>query len=104
MNTLQQTAEFAAWVRKLKDPLGKARIAARLNSARHGNFGDHKIVGAGVMEMRIATGPGYRLYYAQAEYTVYILLVGGDKSTQERDIQRAQSLWRSIRGEHHGRC
>lgn len=102
MNILNQTADFAQWIAKLKDPLGKARIAARLNSARNGNFGDHKGVGEGVMEMRIPVGPGYRLYYAQEERVVYILLLGGDKSSQSKDIQRAKALWQEIKEMNNG--
>lgn len=98
MNTLTRTDEFSEWLRKLKDPIGKARIAARLNSAQHGNFGDHKSVGGGVWEMRIDVGPGYRIYYAQQESVVYVLLLGGDKSKQNSDIEKAKKLWQKIKG------
>jgi putative addiction module killer protein len=97
MNTLRRTEEFMAWITKLKDVAGKARIAARLKLAAAGSFGDHKSVGQGVMEMRIHTGPGYRVYYAQEGATVYLLLIGGDKSTQEKDIRKAQELWAEIK-------
>lgn len=97
MNTIRRTEEFIAWISKLKDVAGKARIAARLKMAAAGNFGDHKSVGQGVMEMRIHTGPGYRVYYAQEGDTVYILLIGGDKSTQDKDIKKAHELWKEIK-------
>ncbi|MBQ2760526.1 MAG: type II toxin-antitoxin system RelE/ParE family toxin [Mailhella sp.] len=97
MNTIRRTEEFMAWISKLKDVAGKARIAARLKMAVAGNFGDHKSVGQGVMEMRIHTGPGYRVYYAQEGDTVYILLIGGDKSTQDKDIKKAHELWKEIK-------
>ena len=97
MNTIRRTEEFMAWISKLKDVAGKARIAARLKMASAGNFGDHKSVGQGVMEMRIHTGPGYRVYYAQEGDTVYILLIGGDKSTQDKDIKKAHELWKEIK-------
>ena len=97
MNTIRRTEEFMAWISKLKDVTGKARIAARLKMAAAGNFGDHKSVGQGVMEMRIHTGPGYRVYYAQEGDTVYILLIGGDKSTQDKDIKKAHELWKEIK-------
>ena len=97
MNTIRRTEEFMAWISKLKDVAGKARIAARLKMAAAGNFGDHKSVGQGVMEMRLHTGPGYRVYYAQEGDTVYILLIGGDKSTQDKDIKKAHELWKEIK-------
>jgi len=97
MNTIRRTEEFMTWISKLKDVAGKARIAARLKMAAAGNFGDHKSVGQGVMEMRIHTGTGYRVYYAQEGDTVYILLIGGDKSTQDKDIKKAHELWKEIK-------
>lgn len=102
MNTLLKTAEFAAWLHKLKNPMATARIVSRLNAARNGNFGVHKSVGGGVMEIKIDTGPGYRLYYAREESTVYILLLGGDKSEQAKDIQRAKAIWKEIQEQQNG--
>lgn len=101
MNTLQKTDAFADWFRALKDPIGKARIAARLTAAQHGHFGDNKAVGGGVREMRVDVGPGYRVYYARRETTIYILLLGGDKSSQTSDITTAKRLWNAIRGRLH---
>jgi putative addiction module killer protein len=96
VNTLIRTDEFAGWLRRLADVKGKARIISRLDSAALGNFGDCEPVGAGVSEMRIHTGPGYRVYYTRRGSTVYLLLLGGDKSTQRRDIKRAIQIARAL--------
>lgn len=77
----------------------KAKIIARIESARRGNFGDCKQVGEGVSEMRIHGRTGYRIYFTRSGLTVYILLVGGEKSTQKKDIKRAIGLAREIKGE-----
>lgn len=89
MYTIQQTQTFAKWLSALRDLRAKARILARLKQAERGNLGDVKSVGAGVSEMRVDVGPGYRLYYTLRHEALIILLVGGDKSSQQRDIQRA---------------
>ena len=99
LNTLVRTAEFADWLRQLKDLKGKARIIARLNAAEMGNFGDCEAVGEGVSEMRIHTGPGYRVYFTRQGRVVYVLLLAGDKSTQKRDIKRAIQLARKLEGD-----
>ncbi len=96
VNTLVRTAEFAKWMRQLRDPRGKARIVARLDAAELGNFGDCEPVGEGVSEMRIHTGPGYRVYFTRQGRVVYVLLLGGDKSMQRRDIKRAIQLAREL--------
>lgn len=96
VNTLIRTAEFAEWLRELQDVRGKARILARLDAAELGNFGDCESVGEGVSEMRIHTGPGYRVYFTRQGKVVYLLLLGGDKSTQKRDIKRAIQLAREL--------
>ncbi len=96
MNTLLQTDEFPAWLGELKDIRAKAVIFNRLDCATKGNFGDAKALGGGVSEMRIDSGPGYRIYYTRRGEIVYLLLVGGDKSTQARDIQHAKSLLKSL--------
>jgi putative addiction module killer protein len=75
---------------------GRARILARLDAAALGNFGDCAPVGAGVSEMRIHTGAGYRVYYTRRDSVVYLLLLGGDKSTQARDIKRAIKMAREF--------
>ena len=88
--------EFDAWLAELKDRIGKARIVQRIDAAALGNFGDCEPVGEGVSEMRIHCGPGYRLYYKRTGDVVYLLLVGGDKSTQRRDIKRAIEMARIL--------
>jgi putative addiction module killer protein len=99
VNTLLRSGAFDAWLAGLKDAVGRARILARLRAAEAGNFGDCQPVGEGVSEMRIHTGPGYRLYYMQYRSVVYLLLSGGDKSTQKRDIKRAIRMARTVREE-----
>jgi putative addiction module killer protein len=96
MNTLLQTDEFRAWLGEMKDIRAKAVIFNRLDRATKGNLGDVRVLGGGVSEMRIDFGPGYRIYYTQRAEIVYLLLVGGDKSTQARDIQRAKTLLKSL--------
>ena len=92
MIEVRQTAVFSAWLRRLKDAEAAARIIARLRRMELGNPGDIQSVGEGVMEMRIAYGPGYRVYYVNRGARVVILLCGGDKRTQRQDIKRAQAL------------
>jgi len=92
MLTLEQSCEFIDWLMKLRDRLGKARILARLRAAEHGSFGDCRPVGEGVYEMRVHCGPGYRVYFTRRGEVIYLLLTGGDKSTQPRDIQRAKQM------------
>jgi putative addiction module killer protein len=92
MNTFLATDEFNAWLSALRDPVAKARIAIRIRSAEQGNFGDCEPVGDGVSEMRIHVGAGYRAYYTRRGSVVYLLLCGGDKSSQKRDIKRAKAM------------
>ncbi len=96
MNTFLRSEVFDRWFAGLKDPKGRARVLARIDSAILGNFGDCEFIAEGVYEMRIHIGPGYRLYYARRAETVYLLLVGGDKSTQKRDIRRALEMARNL--------
>lgn len=96
MNTFLRTEEFDAWLFALKDKIGRARIIHRIRSAELGNFGDCEPVGDGVYEMRIHVGPGYRVYFARRGDIVYLLLVGGDKSSQKRDIKRAIEMVRAL--------
>lgn len=99
MNTLFQSELFSSWLTQLKDMRAKFAIIARLRRAVLGNFGDCKPVGEEVSEMRIHTGKGYRVYYTQEGKCVYILLVGGDKSTQQKDIAAAISMAKERRGQ-----
>ena len=83
---------FRRWLNGLRDKQAQARIAVRIDRVEDGNFGDHKAVGGGVSELRIDVGKGYRIYYTIRNNTVVILLCGGDKSSQQQDIQRAQKM------------
>ena len=98
MNTILVTKEFDGWLSKLKDFRAKARIIARIQGARLGNFGSYRVLGNGVMEMKIDVGPGYRVYYAQEDSVIYLLLCAGDKTTQARDIKIAKKLWATRQG------
>lgn len=84
---------FLVWFKRIRDAQGKISILRRLNRLAQGNFGDHKSVGAGVWELRIDTGPGYRVYFGRAGKVVILLLYAGDKSTQSRDIEKAKAYW-----------
>jgi putative addiction module killer protein len=99
VNTFYRTAEFDSWLSNLKDKIGKARILKRIRAAEGGNFGDCEPVGEGVSEMRIHVGPGYRLYYTRTGEVIYLLLLGGGKSSQSRDIKRAIEMARSLKTE-----
>lgn len=92
MNTIQTTEVFDKWFDELRDRIAKARIQARIDRAEDGNFGDCSPVGEGVSEMRIHVGAGYRVYYTQVGMEIFLLLAGGDKSTQQRDIETALEL------------
>jgi putative addiction module killer protein len=86
------TAEFDEWLLSLKDRVGKAKITLRLQRLELGNGGDHASVGNGVSELRVHSGPGYRVYYKQTGKTIIVILCGGDKSTQDKDIKRAKEM------------
>lgn len=92
-----QTADgaepFKKWIRKLKDDRGHAKIQVRLDRAEDGNFGDCKPDGEGVHELRIDHGPGYRVYFGE-DGNLVVLLLGGDKSSQDADIKTAKDYWR----------
>jgi putative addiction module killer protein len=89
---LRQTEAFAKWLGGLRDVKAKGRILVRLESARLGNLGNTRALGGGVREMRVHIGPGYRIYFAQRHGAVLLLLCGGAKSTQVRDIERAKRM------------
>ena len=96
MFTIQQTETFAQWLAELRDPRTKARIVARMQMAKLGHLGDVKPVGDGISEMRVDVRPGYRLYFARRRELIILLLCGGDKSTQDRDITRAKAMVRDL--------
>ena len=103
MNTILRTDVFDVWLTKLKDMHGKARILKRVRSAERGNFGDVESLGAGVREMRIHTGPGYRVYFTRQADDVYVLLCGGSKRGQlKRYIQGPKTGSKSKRGMSYG--
>lgn len=93
---IRKTTFFAKWIDSLQDIRDRARIQARIERLATGNPGDVKPVGEGVSEMRIDYGPGYRVYYIQHERSVIILLAGGDKSSQAKDIKAAIRLAKNL--------
>jgi putative addiction module killer protein len=97
MPTVGQTAEFGRWLADLRDLRVRAKVVSRLERLANGNPGDVAPIGDGLSEMRIDYGPGYRVYYEQAGDTV-IVLFGGDKSTQSRDIDKAKALAKTLEG------
>jgi putative addiction module killer protein len=92
MFEIRLTEEFQAWLGKLRDDVGKAKITSRIRRLGLGNAGDVAPVGAGISEMRIHAGPGYRVYYKQTGKTVVLILAGGDKSSQAKDIESATAI------------
>jgi putative addiction module killer protein len=96
MIEVRQTDAFAAWLAGLRDRATRATIAERLGRVAAGNLGDVKSVGGKVSELRINYGPGFRVYFTRKGAAVVILLCGGDKATQARDIKAAQALAREI--------
>lgn len=97
MKSIFTTEVFDAWFESLKDKQTARRIQARIDRAEEGNFGDHKAVGEGVSEMRIHHGPGFRVYFTQRGFEIVILLAGGDKSSQSKDIETAHELARQLK-------
>lgn len=97
--SLVKTQEFDRWLSRLRDQRAKARIAARLVSAEKGNLGDVSSIGSGISEMRIHYGPGYRVYFTLRGKELVILLIGGDKSTQRKDIEKAKSIASELESE-----
>jgi putative addiction module killer protein len=89
---------FDEWLDDLKDPMTRARVRARLDRVATGNFGDAKSVGDGVFELRFTVGAGIRVYYGQDGDTLVVLLLGGDKSSQDKDIVRAKQFWADYKG------
>jgi putative addiction module killer protein len=96
MPELRKTEVFSAWLDSLRDIQGRARIMARVERLAMGNAGDAAPVGEGVSELRIHHGPGYRVYFKRRGEQLIVLLAGGDKSTQAKDIELAQDLARGL--------
>jgi putative addiction module killer protein len=96
MLTIRQSDTFKDWFSDLRDQNAKRRIAQRLVRVQSGLFGDVKPIGEGVSELRIDYGPGYRIYFAQRGAELIILLCGGDKGTQDRDIRTAKAMAKEL--------
>ncbi len=100
MIIIEKTSEFDKWIRKLKDIRAKSKILFRIQKLETDeHFGDCKPVGDGISEMRINYAKGYRVYFKEKENKIVILLIGGDKSTQERDIEKAKKIWNRIKND-----
>lgn len=95
--TAEGRAPFSEWLDSLRDQRGQALIEVRLDRVRFGNFGDCRHVGSGIQELRIDFGPGYRVYFGIAGGTVVLLLCGGSKRTQSKDIAKAMVYWSDYR-------
>jgi putative addiction module killer protein len=90
------TEAYRDWIDSLKDRTGRARVQVRVDRLAHGNPGNFRALTEGVIELKIDVGPGYRVYYTERAGVLIILLAGGDKSSQTKDIQRAIALARSL--------
>ncbi|MBF0260112.1 MAG: type II toxin-antitoxin system RelE/ParE family toxin [Desulfamplus sp.] len=90
---MRRTIPFREWLDSLKDRRAQAKVDIRINKMRAGNLGDTKPVGKGVHELRIDYGPGYRVYYANEDSAIVVLLCGGDKRKQDKDIKATQEYW-----------
>lgn len=93
-----QTPEYIRWFKELRDPQGRARVLLRVKRLELGNLGDVKSLGEGVMELRIHTGPGYRVYFLRRGTVTIMLLGGGDKGSQTADIAAAKALAKELKG------
>ena len=96
MLEVRQTERFVDWLGRLRDNNARIRIAARIRRMEMGNFGDVAPVGEGVSEMRVHYGPGYRVYFVQEGAEIVVLLCGGDKSSQDRDIAKAKEMAKEL--------
>jgi len=99
MYIIKQTNIFSKWLLKLKDIKAKVSILRRIDRMKLGNFGDYKVIDNNISELRIQTGPGYRVYYTKKEQEVLILLIAGDKSTQKSDIEKAKEILKELDNE-----
>jgi len=88
---------FKDWLHDLRDVQAKARILTRIRSASYGNLGDVEAIGEGISELRIHCGPGYRIYFTRRGKALILLLVGGDKSSQKKDIKLAREMAKSLK-------
>lgn len=98
MYFIKKTIEFDKWLKKLKDIQAKAKILFRIQKIeRDGHFGDCKSVGDGISEMRINFAKGYRVYFKEKDGIIIVLLIGGDKSSQQNDIKKAKEIWNKLK-------
>jgi len=88
---------FTEWLESLRDRIARAQVTTRLNRVVHGNYGDCEPIGNGVHELRIHYGAGYRIYFVEQEKTLVLLLIGGSKRTQHKDIPKAKNYWSEFR-------
>ncbi|MFZ4576270.1 MAG: type II toxin-antitoxin system RelE/ParE family toxin [Phycisphaerales bacterium] len=93
---VRMTIAYRDWIESLRDPVGRARIQVRVDRLAHGNPGAHRVLREGVSELKIDVGPGYRVYYTQRDGQLIVLLAGGDKASQRRDIALAIDLARNL--------
>jgi putative addiction module killer protein len=99
MYFIEKSNEFDKWLRKLNDLAAKAKILFRIQKIESdGHFGDCKPVGNGISELRVNFAKGYRVYFKEKDGKIIILLIGGDKSSQKKDIKRAKEIWNKLKG------
>lgn len=96
MTEVRETEAFSAWIARLRDMNAKAKIVARIRRLELGNLGDAKSIDDKVSELRVDYGPGYRVYFTRKGRTIVVLLCGGDKRSQRRDIKEAQQLAKGV--------
>jgi putative addiction module killer protein len=98
MYFIEKTTEFDKWLKKMKDLRAKAKILVRIQKLEQDeHFGDCETVGDGIRELKINYGKGYRVYFRETDRKIIMLLIGGDKSTQQRDIERAKEIWNELK-------
>ena len=97
--TEEGKAPFSEWLISLKDKQAAARILLRIDRSKRGNLGDHKLIDDGLFELRVDTGAGYRVYFGRVNPETIVLLWGGNKNTQQRDIQKAAQYWIKYRSQ-----
>ena len=98
MYFIEKTVEFDKWLRKLKDFRAKAKILFRIQKIENeGHFGDCKPVGDGINELKINYAKGYRVYFKETNGKIVVLLIGGNKSTQQKDIEKAKNIWKKLK-------
>jgi putative addiction module killer protein len=93
---VEMTEVYRDWINGLKDRAGRARVQVRVDRLAHGNPGQHRVLAGGICELKIDFGPGYRVYYTERRHVLIVLLAGGDKSTQAKDIGTAIALAKNL--------